>query len=244
MSKLDDLQKSVNKLKETTAKKAGKKVAAKPAPKPKRSAKPVAARQTRAKRTDAEFNAMVETACQEFLLNGGDRSAAYRKAFPECLKWTNKTINERSSRLFGTDKVQTRVRELQEQAADVAQTQFNVDAQYVLGRLVEIDQMDLLDILNDDGSLKRIKDWPKVWRNFVSGVDLAEMFQGRGDERSMIGILKKIKWPDKVKNLELLGKHIAVSAFRDQVGLGDPNGNPFAIHSIELVAANVAATKG
>ncbi|NGE23598.1 terminase small subunit, partial [Klebsiella pneumoniae] len=30
-------------------------------------------------------------------------------------------------------------------------------------------------------------------------------------------LLKKIKWPDKVKNLELLGKHISVQAFREQV---------------------------
>ncbi|MDR0068187.1 terminase small subunit, partial [Acinetobacter sp. 11520] len=31
------------------------------------------------------------------------------------------------------------------------------------------------------------------------------------------GWLKKIKWPDKVKNLELLGKHISVGAFKDKV---------------------------
>lgn len=43
------------------------------------------------------------------------------------------------------------------------------------------------------------------------------MFEGRGENREMIGILKKIKWPDKVKNLELLGKHISVQAFRDQI---------------------------
>lgn len=31
------------------------------------------------------------------------------------------------------------------------------------------------------------------------------------------GLLKKIKWPDKIKNLELLGKHVTVQAFREQV---------------------------
>lgn len=29
-------------------------------------------------------------------------------------------------------------------------------------------------------------------------------------------LLKKIKWPDKVKNLELLGKHVSVQAFKEQ----------------------------
>jgi phage terminase small subunit len=40
-------------------------------------------------------------------------------------------------------------------------------------RLVEIDQMDVIDILNDDGSLKPIREWPKIWRTTLSGFDLS-----------------------------------------------------------------------
>ncbi|EAB6516287.1 terminase small subunit, partial [Shigella flexneri] len=43
-----------------------------------------------------------------------------------------------------------------------------IDAAYVLRRLVEIDQMDVLDILLQNGELKPIKDWPKVWRTTLS----------------------------------------------------------------------------
>ncbi len=32
-------------------------------------------------------------------------------------------------------------------------------------------------------------------------------------------IIKKIKWPDKVKNRELIGRHIEVQAFKDKVDL-------------------------
>lgn len=92
-----------------------------------------------------------------------------------------------------------------------------VDADYVLQRLVEIDQLDVLDILRDDMSFKPLSEWPKAWRQYLVGFDIAEMFEGSGDERSMVGLMKKIKWPDKVKNLELLGKHVNVNAFRDQV---------------------------
>lgn len=92
-----------------------------------------------------------------------------------------------------------------------------VDADYVLQRLVEIDQLDVIDILEDDLSLKPLKLWPKAWRQYLVGFDLAEMFEGHGKERDMVGILKKIKWPDKVRNLELLGKHVNVNAFKDQV---------------------------
>lgn len=94
-----------------------------------------------------------------------------------------------------------------------------VDADYVLHRLTEIDQMDVLDILDDDMSVKPLSQWPKVWRQYLVGFDLAEMFEGQGKDRSMVGILKKLKWPDKVRNLELLGKHVNVNAFRDQVAV-------------------------
>jgi len=170
-----------------------------------------------------------ETACQQYILNGGDQSAAFRIAYPHSLTWKDKTVWSKASTLFSTEKVQERVRELQETVAKIAQDKFNVDAQYVLGRHLEIDQMDLLDILQDDGSLKPVREWPKVWRSFISGMDVAELFEGRGDERVMVGLLKKIKWPDKIKNLELLGKHISVNAYREQVGISGPTGENLKI---------------
>lgn len=102
-------------------------------------------------------------------------------------------------------------------AMDARNERTQIDADYVLNRLVEIDQMDVLDIMGDDMSLKPVSDWPAVWRRYLSGFDVAEMFEGRGEEREMVGILKKIKWPDKVKNLELLGKHVGVQAFKDRI---------------------------
>ena len=37
------------------------------------------------------------------------------------------------------------------------------------------------------------------------------------NETSIETILKKIKWPDKVKNLELIGKHVDVNAFKERL---------------------------
>ncbi|AHI65904.1 terminase small subunit [Burkholderia thailandensis] len=97
-----------------------------------------------------------------------------------------------------------------------------IDADRVLQRMVEIDEMDVLDIMNDDMSLKPVSEWPKVWRQYLSGFDLAELFEGNGDAREMVGILKKIKWPDKLKNLEMLGRHFGM--FNGRVRLqGDKN---------------------
>lgn len=120
-----------------------------------------------------------------------------------------------------------RVDELKDEFAELAKEEFKVDATYVLRRLTEIDNMDFADIFEEDGeTLKPIREWPKVWRTYISSLDVHQLFAGRGDDREMIGMLKKIKWPDKVKNLELLGKHVTVQAFRDQVGHSGPGGGP------------------
>lgn len=86
-----------------------------------------------------------------------------------------------------------------------------IDADYVLKRLVEIDQMDIADILAEDGSLLPVTAWPKVWRTTLSGMEVQTL-----GSRADLNILKKVKWPDKVKNLELLGKHVTVQAFNEK----------------------------
>lgn len=92
-----------------------------------------------------------------------------------------------------------------------------VDSDYVLQRLYDMDQMDIIDILNDDMSLKPLSEWPKVWRQALNGVEIADLYEGEGDSRKIMGALKKIKWTDRLKNLELLGKHVDVGAFAERV---------------------------
>lgn len=111
------------------------------------------------------------------------------------------------------ERIQKRIAELMEER----NKRTRVSADYVLLRLVEIDQMDVIDILNDDMSIKPVSEWPRVWRQYLTGFELADMFEGRGDEKELVGILKKIKWPDKVKNLELIGKHVDVMAFKERL---------------------------
>lgn len=144
---------------------------------------------------------------REYLIDLNATQAAIRAGYSEA------TAQEQGSRLLSNVMVAAAIKEALDARAE--RTQINAD--YVLNRLVEIDNMDVLDIIDDKMSLKPVHQWPKVWRQYLSGFDVAEMFEGRGDDREMVGILKKIKWPDKVKNLELLGKHVGVQAFKDRV---------------------------
>lgn len=122
------------------------------------------------------------------------------------------TAAVKASVMMRDERIQKRIAELM----DERNKRLRVSADYVLLRLVEIDQMDVLDILNDDGTLKPIREWPKIWRTTLSGFDLSSTIMNM-DETSIETILKKIKWPDKVKNLELIGKHVDVNAFKERL---------------------------
>ncbi len=85
---------------------------------------------------------------------------------------------------------------------DARNKRLQVDADYVLKRLTAIDQMDLAEIHGDDGKLLPIKQWPLIWRQMVKEVDMKT---------------GKVKFHDKLRALELLGKHVDVNAFRENV---------------------------
>ncbi len=155
-----------------------------------------------------------EMFCREYLIDLNATQAAIRAGYSE------KTARASGCENLTKPDIQNRIAELKAERNE----KVNVDAAYVLRRLIEIDEMDVLDILLANGELKPIAQWPKVWRTTLSGMDVTEM---AGDAA---GLLKKVKWPDKVKNLELLGKHVTVQAFKDNVKneLVGPNGLPLA----------------
>lgn len=143
-----------------------------------------------------------EMFCREYLIDLNATQAAIRAGY------SAKTANRTASENMSKPDIQSRIAELKAQRNDLV----GINATYVLNRLVEIDQMDVLDILTSTGELKPIIQWPKVWRTTLSGLDVIEM----AAEGNKTALLKKIKWPDKVKNLEMLGKHIDVMAFKEQ----------------------------
>jgi len=137
---------------------------------------------------------------EEYLIDLNATQAAIRAGYSE------KTAKEIGSENLTKPNIAKAIEEAQNKRAE--QTQ--IDATYVLRRLVEIDQMDVLDIMDDQMKIRPVNEWPKVWRQYVVNLENLELSDGEG-------CFKKIKWPDKVKNLELLGRHVSVGAFKDKV---------------------------
>lgn len=93
-----------------------------------------------------------------------------------------------------------------------------IDAEWLRIRLADEAEADLADLYEEDGSIKPIHKWPMVWRRgLVSGIEVEELFEGRGEGREHIGRVRKVKLADRTKIKELLGKHVDVQAFREKV---------------------------
>ena len=174
------------------------------------------------KRKSTQFKpltAMQEAYCQSYIKTPENQTQAAINA-----GFSPNTAAVKASVMMRDERIQKRIAELMEER----NKRMRVSADYVLMRLVEIDQMDVIDILNDDGGMKPIAEWPKVWRTSLSAMDIATIKTTQASLQKENGeadlsvedvehILKKVKWPDKVKNLELIGKHVDVNAFKERL---------------------------
>lgn len=128
----------------------------------------------------------------EFLVDLNASQAAIRAGY------ARKGVNAASYSLMQRPHIAAAIKE----AMEARNQRTKVDADYVLNRLTEIDQMDLAAIHGDDGKLLPIRQWPLIWRQMVKEVDMKS---------------GKVKFHDKLRALELLGKHVDVNAFRENV---------------------------
>jgi phage terminase small subunit len=91
-----------------------------------------------------------------------------------------------------------------------------VDADVVLQDLMEYRQADLRQLYDDSGVLKSIHDWPEFFTRLgVVSIKTQELFENEDGKRILVGYVKEVKWENKTRVLELIGKHIAVNAWRD-----------------------------
>lgn len=145
--------------------------------------------------------------CEEYVKKPDDQTSCAIAA-----GYSPDTAVYQASRLMADQRIKDRIAHLRQARS----RRTKIDADYVLKRLVEIDQMDVLDILTDEGGLKPVSQWPKVWRTSLSAMDINRIRMAGGDgEEDIESTMQKVKWPDKVKNLELIGKHVGVSAFKE-----------------------------
>ncbi len=99
---------------------------------------------------------------------------------------------------------------------DLATKEADVDALWILNRLKDECTADMADLYHKNGSLKPIHDWPLIWRQgLVAGLEVEQRFITENGTKIPDGYILKIKASDRVKRLEMLGRHTDVQAFKE-----------------------------
>jgi len=151
-----------------------------------------------------------EKFCQEYLINLGNASKAYRVAY-NASKMKDKQVWEEASKLLATPKVAQRVAELSEEALK----RNNITVDKVLNEIATIAFLDMKEFYCEDNRLKSIHEIEETARRAIHSITTREERNKVTDDIEIIHDIKTIKSSDKLKALELLGKYLKM--FTDKV---------------------------
>lgn len=87
----------------------------------------------------------------------------------------------------------------------------------VLQEIRDLGTYDIRKILDADGKVRPPSEWPDAIAKAISGIDISELFEGSGEERTQVGWTKKIKTVDKLKALEIMAKNLNLLTEKHEV---------------------------
>lgn len=145
---------------------------------------------------------------EEYLVDLDPKRAALNAGYSKT------TAASKAYQWVSNGKVKPHVFDAVREAQAARSEQTGIDAAWVLNRLAAEADADLADLYDEDGALRPVHEWPDIWRKgLVAGLDVEEI---RADG-AVIGHVRKLKLSDRIKRIELIGKHVDVQAFREQV---------------------------
>ena len=142
-------------------------------------------------------------AVEEYMINGGNQSAALRAVHPNAAKWADVTVHSEASVLFNQNKVRIRIAQLRAERAQRSA----ITADRVLQEAYKLAFSDVTLMFNADGSLKMPNEWPKELAAAISSFEVVTMSQGPDSPPLYVN---KVKFWDKNPALERLFKHMGL----------------------------------
>ena len=141
----------------------------------------------------------------EYVIDYNATQAAIRAGYSE------KTAYSQGNRLLKNDEIQEAIKELE--AAASKRTEVSKDM--VIRELARVAFVDPRKLFDEEGRPKDIRFLDPDTAAALSSVDIYEEFDYNGEDKELSGYTKKYKWSDKLRALEMLGKHLGM--FTDKV---------------------------
>lgn len=141
-----------------------------------------------------------EKFCQEYL-KSGNATQAYKKSY-STENSTDKSINEQASILMSDRKISERIKHL----ASKLEQKNAITVARIADEYRKLAFLDIRRAFTENGDLIGIQDLDDDTAAAIAGIDFEEVFEGRGDDRSHVGRIHKIKLADKIRALDALAK--------------------------------------
>ena len=160
----------------------------------------------------SELNTQEETFCREYLIDCSATRAAIRAGYSKA------SAHSQGCRMLQRKPIRDYIAKLVKEKS----TKQGLSVDLVLSRLLEIGTVDIAEAFDKKGRLKNIHDIPEEVRRAISGVDVEQLYEGSGKDRFESGVVVKLKFWDKNKALENLGRYLKL--FVDKVEIKDGSG--------------------
>lgn len=147
----------------------------------------------------------------EYLVDLNAAKAAVRAGY------SVKVGKQTGSRLLGHAAVQAAITAGQGKRL----AKIELTAENVLEQLRRIIMFDPATMYDDRGCLLPVRDMPPEARSMLSGVEVDELFEGSGAERTQTGFVSKVKFWNKADSLKAAMSHLALLAPVEHKHTGD-----------------------
>lgn len=149
-----------------------------------------------------------EQFCREYLIDLNATQACIRAGYEE------KTSAQQGSRLLSNAKIQAFVQSINEKRQEKTET----DAAWVLRRLRILAEFNINKFIKKDERGNAVYDFSTATDDdwyCISEYTTEEIHRGAGDDVYVVDKIK-IKTVDKLKAIELAGKHVSIQAFNEK----------------------------
>lgn len=136
---------------------------------------------------------------------GANASDAYRAAY-DASRMSLETLHKRASELLKHGGVAGRIEALR--APALRKSELSVER--TLQEVARLAYFDPRTLYRGDGQLKRPDEWDDDTAAGVASIEVLEEYEGKGDDRELVGFTKKLKLWDKNSAIEKAMKHLGL----------------------------------